>query len=29
MYEAPILLDLEDLAAGCFICTTGGDAAPY
>lgn len=27
MYEAPILLDLEDMAAGCGICITGGGAA--
>jgi len=25
-YEKPVLLDLEEVAAGCRICATGGSA---
>ncbi len=26
-YEKPVLIDLEDVVAGCGICGTGGGAA--
>lgn len=26
-YETPVLLDLEEVAAGCKVCATGGSGA--
>ena len=28
-YEAPVLLDLEEVVAGCGVCITGGGAAQF
>jgi len=27
MYETPLLIDVEEAAGSCFLCTTGGSAA--